>query len=226
MMNEQSGFMSTPGGGEQGVSADAGDILRAKLHLVAARERGDVSALEQVLKAFPMLTAQLVEFDAGLLATSSYADLSDESAVAHVGQRARQRAFAAVFAEPAASLSVAPAASLRVLREAKRLSQVAVARQLGLGVDVINALEHGRIRVASITTRLATALGELLDLSAAAVENILQAQVATVPALRRARHEAGENAAEGADLDFAEAIRLSPNMSAEEKQRWLEGDNA
>ena len=107
-------------------------------------------------------------------------------------------------------------ATLAALRRARGLSLIAVARGLGLGVDVLQGIETGLIRAASNCRLLfARALGEALDVTAEQVRMTLATQPAVQPALRRQR-ATGETPV----LDFAEAVRLSPTMSAEQKARW------
>ena len=98
----------------------------------------------------------------------------------------------------------------------------AAARALGLGVDVLSALEAGRIRIASAPRRLTDALGALLDATTDQIGAALGAQLA--PALRRGALDAAhtQSAPESsAQLDFADAVLLSQSMTAEEKARWL-----
>ena len=68
--------------------------------------------------------------------------------------QARERAFASVFGVAAPAVAKAPAfASLKALRQAHKISMPALAAKLGLGVDVVSALEAGRIRAASAPER-------------------------------------------------------------------------
>ncbi|HEX8997205.1 MAG TPA: helix-turn-helix transcriptional regulator, partial [Ktedonobacterales bacterium] len=122
-------------------------LTEVKLALVAARERGDRDALAHALREHPTYADALTEFDLGLVATSSYTIEGDMPDVLEVAQRAQSRAFATVFG----AASVAPAAlSLKALRQASGRSLAALADGLGLGLDVLSALESGRIRVASV----------------------------------------------------------------------------
>jgi len=191
------------------------ELMRAKLDLVAARERGN-DALRATLTQHPALAAELIDFSAALTATSAFADveLSPETDV--IAMQARDRAFAAVFGTPVAS---APAvASLKALRQARKLSMPAIAARLGLGVDVVSALEAGRIRARSVPERLLRSLGELLDTTAEQIGTLLGTQGALSPAMRRARG----NVTNVEPLEFTEAVRLSPEMSDDAKAAWLE----
>ena len=93
----------------------------------------------------------------------------------------------------------------------------ALAARLGLGVDVVSALEAGRIRAATAPARLLRSLGETLDTTADQILALLGAQPAVSPALRRARGAVSDTE----PLDFSEAVRLSPEMSEEAKADWL-----
>jgi transcriptional regulator with XRE-family HTH domain len=207
---------------------DARELTRLKRELVAARAVGEEGALARLLHAWPAYVAELTEFAAALAATASYEREEPTAATMALAERARARALAAVFpavaAAPVPAAMTAPAtvaagarmgATLAALRRARGLSLIAVARGLGLGVDVLQGIETGLIRAASIPESFARALGEALDVTAEQVRMTLATQPAVQPALRRQR-ATGETPV----LDFAEAVRLSPTMSAEQKARW------
>src|SRR3954447_23105549 len=137
------------------------ELTRAKLEMVAARERGEDS-LRPLLAQHPTLAGELIDFSAALAATDAYADVELPPESASLAIQARDRAFVAVFGAPA--VATAPAfASLKALRKSRKVSMPAIAARLGLGVDVVSALESGRIRAASAPERLLRSLGELLD---------------------------------------------------------------
>ena len=191
------------------------ELTRAKLELVAARERGE-DALRPLLAQHPALTGELIDFSAALAATSAYSDVELTPETEAMAMQARDRAFAAVFG--AATPVKAPAfASLKALRQARKISMPSLAARLGLGVDVVSALEAGRIRAASAPERLLRSLGEMLDTTADQIMVLLGAQPAVSPLLRRARGDVSD----AEPLDFAEAVRLSPEMSDEAKADWL-----
>jgi DNA-binding transcriptional regulator YiaG len=193
------------------------ELTRAKLEMVGAHERGE-DALRPLLAQHPALTGELIDFSAALAATSAYADVELTPETEIVAMQARDRAFAAVFGAATPAVTKTPAfASLKALRQARKISMPALAVKLGLGVDVVSALEAGRIRAASAPERLLRSLGEMLDSTADQIAALLGAQPAISPALRRARGEI----ADAEPLDFAEAVRLSPEMSDEAKSDWL-----
>ena len=219
----------TPGGSrghQRNTRRDGAALRQAKMALVAARERGETGELARVLRAHPAEADALSDFAMALTATESYANEGLAPDVSEVASAARARAFTAVFGAVAADTAPAPAVaalSLKALRQARGVSLSAASRALGLGVDVLSALEAGRIRVASAPRRLADALGELLEATTSEITAALGAQVA--PALRRGALGAesdARNAPGGASqLDFADAVLLSQSMTAEEKARWL-----
>ena len=193
------------------------ELTRAKLEMVAAREHGE-DALLPLLEQRPALAGELIDFSAALAATSAYADVELTPETESVAMQARDRAFAAVFGAATPAVAKAPAvASLKALRQARKISMPALAAKLGLGVDVVSALEAGRIRAASAPERLLRSLGELLDTTADQIAVLLGSQPAVSPALRRARGAVSD----AEPLDFAEAVRLSPEMSDEAKAGWL-----
>lgn len=200
-------------------------LRRAQLALVAARERHEPDALASALRAHPAQAGALGDFAMALTATESYSGEALTPDVLEIGAAARARAFNAVFGDATPAPAVAPA-SLKALRQARGMTLTAAARVLGLGVDVLSALEAGRIRLASAPQRLSEALGELLDTTAGQINTALGAQLA--PALRRGALDAAQTGAApetSAQLDFADAVLLSQSMTAEEKARWL-GDSA
>jgi transcriptional regulator with XRE-family HTH domain len=214
---------------------DARELTRLKRELVAARAHGEEGALARLLHAWPAYVAELTEFAAALVATASYEREEPTAATMALAERARARALAAVFPAVAVAPTPAPAtapaavtvvagarmgATLAALRRARGLSLSAVARGLGLGVDVLQGIETGLIRAASIPESFARALGAVLDVTAEQVRMTLATQPAVQPALRRQRATGESPVLDTPVLDFAEAVRLSPTMSAEQKARW------
>jgi transcriptional regulator with XRE-family HTH domain len=178
-----------------------------------------------VLAGHPHYVAELTQFAASLVATSGYERAEPTAQTRAIAERARTRALAALFPVAAAApshlaggLGARAVASLKALRRAHGLSLAAAARRLGLGLDVVQNLEAGLIRAASVPERLTRALGELLETSAEQIRAALDAQLVLRPALQRDR---SANAAELPELDFAEAVRLSPAMTAAQKAEWL-----
>jgi transcriptional regulator with XRE-family HTH domain len=189
-------------------------LTEVKMALIAARERGEPDALTHALRQAGAENADaIVEFDLGLVATSSYGNEADAPDVMEIAQRARVRAFAAAFsAKPTAA-----AVSLKSLIKAQGSSLVALASRIGLGVDVLSALEMGRISLKSVPQRLYDALSEALD---ATVEQITAAVAYDVaPALRRG--QPGARAATNKQIDFAEAVISSQSMTPEQRASWL-----
>jgi transcriptional regulator with XRE-family HTH domain len=187
------------------------ELKRAKLELVGLREQGDAHGLRALLERYPQHAAALIEFSAALTATDAYADVVPTPETTRIAAAARVAAFDAVF-------GAAPAfGSLKALRNARQLSLKAVADRLGLGLDVLSALESGRIRARSVPARFLGALGAILDATADQVGAILGAQVAPVPAYRRATGDGFDG-----QLDFAEAVQLSSSMSSQQRAQWLE----
>ena len=209
----------------------ARDLLRAKMALVAARDRGDAGALQAEMAQHPTAADELASFAMALIATESYDAAAIPADVRAVAAQARAQAFATIFGEPVAAHAVAPVLatqqtgqqagmlSLKALRQARNLSMKTVADRLGLGADVLSALESGRIAVASVPQRLTIALSELLG---ATLDSLTGAMSLSVqPALRRSQVGAVKGDQTPAQLDFAEAVRQSPGMSEAQKADWL-----
>ena len=105
------------------------------------------------LAQHPAHAEELTAFYSALLATQGYEDAPSTPEIGAIAERASARAFASVFG--AAAVQAAPVAvvattsatavqpTLKALRQAQRKSMREVARGLGLGVDVLSALEAG-----------------------------------------------------------------------------------
>jgi hypothetical protein len=208
-------------GGQQQVPQGR-ELMELKMALAASYERGERGALGRILSAHPGHVAELSEFAAALVATSGHETEVPTPQTMAVAQRATARAFASVFAQtaapqPASAIGVRAVASLKALRRARGVSLAGLARQLGLGVDVLADVEAGIIRAASIPDRLTTKLGELLQTSAEQVRRALESQ----PVVRPAYGRDPSSTQEVAERDFAEAVKLSTSMSAQQKSEWL-----
>lgn len=200
------------------------ELPRLKRELVAARERGEQGALGRVAAANPAYVGELTEFAAAMVATSGYEHETLTAETIAIAERARARALEAVF--PTATVAVAAeglgtraAATLKALRRAQGITLAAAARRLALGLDVLQNLEAGLIRAASVPDRLTRALGDLLQTSADQVRVAIESQGMVRPALLRDRTP---GAGDPEMLDFAEAVRLSPSMSDEQRHAWLD----
>lgn len=202
-------------------------LMTAKMALVAAHDRGDESPLAMALRTYPAHADALTEFDLALMATDGPEGDANAPDVVAVAETARSRAFAAVFgsATQAAPVAqpVAQALSLKALRMARGQKLSSLAERLGLGVDVLSALESGRIRVASVPRRLRESLAELLSATADQIGAALMVDVA--PALRRGQSSApattSKQSAANQQLDFRDAVMLSKSMSEEQRVQWL-----
>jgi len=118
--------VSQTSGSQIGHSA-SDELKRAKMELLATRERGEPAALQTILAHYPQHAAALVEFSAALTATGAYAGVTPTPETERIAAQARSQAFAAVFGAPAA----APAfGTLKALRNARQLSLKAVAERL------------------------------------------------------------------------------------------------
>jgi transcriptional regulator with XRE-family HTH domain len=210
-------------------------LQRAKMELVAAHERGEARLLSQVMQGDAAQQEALADFVAGLYAT----DLTEQDMalpispeIAQISLRARQRALAAVFAHAPVEQTVvappaqAPVESLAQARKATGLALVDLARRLGLGTDVVQKLEHGRVVAASVPQKLAERLAEALKLTSEQVWGLLRTPPAmqSQPALLR-RRTVGKVPPESQAFEpqtFAEAIQHSPSMTPEQRAAWLD----
>ncbi len=207
------------------------ELQQAKMELVAAHEAGKTALLGQVALRYPAQLEKLSDFVAGLYAT----DVGEQDAALEVPVeieaitlRARQRALSAVFgAALATQTSVAPANTLAQARKARGLSLVELARRLGLGADVVQKLEQGRIVAASVPQRLADRLAETLAVSKDQIWAMLRSApgASAQPALLRRRAVGKSSQSEGQPAQpqtFDEAVRHSPSMAPEQLAFWVE----
>jgi len=207
-------------------------LMQAKMELAAASEHGNKGILAAVLVQHPEHADELTAFYAALLATQGYEDAPLTPAMGAIAERASARAFASVFglapseqAVPVAAVStvaagVAQAPTLKALRQAQRKSLREVARGLGLGVDVLSALEAGRIRASTVPERLLQRMSALLDTAVGQLQ-VLLAGPAQAPAFLRSRQGERKDGDAPEEMSFDDAVRLSAEMSAEEKSAWL-----
>lgn len=218
---------SGPARGEvAGIARD--DLRRAQMALVSARAQEGAasgSALAATLARYPHYAAELIQFSAALVATEILPDAHPTPETERVAERALARAFAAVFVpaapQPVPAGAVAASATLRELRQARQWTMPRLAQRLGLGVDVISALEGGRIVANTVPERLLRALGEVLGSTMDQIRAAVAGQSAALPALQRSRSGARKTQAEVHALDFAAAVRLSVGMSLAQKDYWL-----
>jgi transcriptional regulator with XRE-family HTH domain len=201
---------------------DARELTRLKMELVSTRDAGETGVLGRMVLAHPEYVAELAEFDAALIATSAYEHVALSPETMGIAQRAAARAFEMVFppqasAEPAGGFGARAVATLKALRRARGLTLSSVARQLGLGLDVVADLEAGVVRAASVPDRLTRALGELLQTTADQMRAVLETQPVVRPGYARDKSSSQDIPMR----DFAEAVRLSTSMSVEQKDRWL-----
>jgi transcriptional regulator with XRE-family HTH domain len=189
-------------------AAQPDPLMQVKMELAAAIEDGRIGALATALQQHPTYAAELTAFYGALLATQGYENVPITPEIELLASRASaQRVPASV-------------ATLKALRQARRKSMREVARGLGLGVDVLSALEAGRIRVNSVPQILLQRLSALLDTAAGELQTLL-AGPAQAPAFRRSKEGERKDDSARDEMSFDDAVRLSAEMSAEEKSTWL-----
>lgn len=209
-------------------AAQRDPLMHIKMELAAASEQGDKGALAAALAKNPAHAEELTTFYTALLATQGYDDAPLTPAIEAIAERASARAFASVFGiASVAAEQAAPAAAaitslptLKALRQSQRRSLREVATGLGLGVDVLSALEAGRIRASSVPQALLQRLSAMLDTAAEQLQMML-AGPAQAPAFLRSRQGERKDGDVHEEMSFDDAVRLSAEMSTEEKSLWL-----
>ncbi|MGO8949146.1 MAG: helix-turn-helix domain-containing protein [Ktedonobacterales bacterium] len=208
------------------------ELMRAKMALVAARERKEAGAFSAILSGYPAYMPELVEFDAALIATSGYEQEIPTRETESIAVRALARAMMTVF--PAQAALPAPGtirgvvvSTLRELRRSHGFSLPQLAERLGLGVDVLSSLEAGTVKVSSIPDRLVRALGDVFSSSLDQITDLLEMQVTGEPAWKRSTLEGSRKVDhERFERDFRDLVRTSPNMSPEQKAVWLDTEDS
>jgi transcriptional regulator with XRE-family HTH domain len=206
-------------------------MRQAKMDLAAAHAAGESALLREVAVRYPAQLEELADFVAGLYAT----DVDEQEAALPITAdieaatlRARQRALNAVFVTAsAAQTAQTPVRTLAQERKARGLSLMQLGQRLGLGIDVVQKLEQGRITVASLPQRLIDRLADALTLSKERVGEILQTAPgqSLQPALLRRRPVGRATPSESHSAQtqtFAEAVQRSPSMTDEQRAFWLE----
>ena len=201
------------------------ELMQAKMALVAAREQNEAEAFTSIVGAYPSYLPELSEFNAALIATSSYDLEIPTPQTESIAVRALSRAMMTIFPVqttlPASSTIRGAVATLRELRRSRGLSLPVLADRLGLGLDVVSSLEAGMVKVASIPDRLIRALGDALSTSLDQITEVLDKQITAEPAWQRQKGS-GKGDREQLEIDFVELVRGSPNMSPDQKASWLD----
>jgi transcriptional regulator with XRE-family HTH domain len=202
--------------------------MQAKMALVAAQEQNEAEAFTSIVGAYPSYLSELTEFHAALIATSSYDLEIPTPQTESIAVRALSRAMMTVFPVQT-TLSTSSAirgavTTLRELRGSRGISLAVLAERLGLGMDVVSSLEAGMVKVASIPDRLIRALGDALSTSLDQITEALDKQITAEPAWQRTKEGSGKGDRERLEIDFAELVRVSPNMSPDQKALWLDDD--
>lgn len=206
-------------------------VQQAKMDLAAAHAAGESTLLREVAVRYPAQLEELADFVAGLYATDldvQEAALPIPPEIEAITLRARQRALNAVFVTASATQAAqTPARTLAQERRARGLSLMQLGHRLGVGVDVVQKLEQGRIMVASMPQRLIDRLADALALSKEHIGEILRTTPgqSLQPALLRRRTVGRATLPESQPAQaqtFAEAVQRSPSMTAEQRAFWLE----
>lgn len=201
------------------------ELMQAKMALVAAREQNEAEAFTSIVGTYPSYLPELTEFNAALIATSSYDLEIPTPQTESIAVRALSRAMMTVFPVqttlPTSSAIRGAVATLRELRRSRGFSLPVLADRLGLGVDVVSSLEAGMVKVASIPDRLIRALGDALSTSLDQITEVLDKQGSPEPAWKRYK-DSGKGDREQPEIDFVDLVRASPNMSPDQKALWLD----
>jgi hypothetical protein len=197
-----------------------------QITLIEARERGtDQVLLTDWLGRYPEISDEIVEFFLALQVIDGPEPAPDAALEAAVA-----RGMALGMARVRA-LAVAPAISLGEALAAAHMAKPQLARQVGIGTEVITKFVQGRIVLSSIPARffarVAQALGATVEQVRQWAEASTQLAPAPAPALRRDQAQVPAITPPAPET-FAEAVQAtSPkSMSAADRAAWLETTQA
>lgn len=191
------------------------ELQQIKLAWLAAEEAGDTSLKLALLRDYPDLQNQLIDFIAAYHLTSP---AGAEPETLPLTRRAMQSALTRVFTPQTVAV---PAANLRELRTRLGLSLSEAARGLRLGLDVWKKFEDGLIEVSSLGERQLIRLATFFKVSGAQFGALLDQSQPSLVINRRQTVAAASKKQHADKQSFAEALAKS-SMSAKEKEEWLE----
>lgn len=192
------------------------ELQHIKMAWLAAEEAGDTSLKLALLRDYPDLQDQLIEFIAAYHITSP---AGTEPLPLPMTQRAMQSALERVFTPQAVGV---PAANLRELRTRQGFSLSAAARGLRLGLDVWKKFEDGLIELSSLSERQCARLAAFFQVSSEQFGVMLNQSQPTIAINRRQTAVAAKQEQQhAAKQSFAAALAKS-TMPKQERQEWLE----
>jgi aryl-alcohol dehydrogenase-like predicted oxidoreductase len=182
--------------------------------LLEAFEQGtDQALVHDWLSSYPTLADDIIEF-----ATAMYALGGPDIAPDPELDAAIERGIALGMQRAGITM-----VTLSDALQAEHIKKTTLARQLRLGVDVLDAIMHARITRTSIPFRFIEQVGQALHTTVSQVQSWLDATYATdhlAPALRRDRADASATESNSLPLTFQDAIEASLNMSDSERASW------
>ena len=189
-----------------------------QIELTLAYERGaDGPLVQEWLRSYPALSDDIITFVLALRAFDGPDVVLDAPLEAAI-DRGMARGLAA-----AKATAPARAWGLREALKSANVTKTALARQLRLGLDVVDKFIQGQIQLATVPQRFFAELADALHTQPEVALAWAQHSTSVRPAHLRA--DAEVNAEVAASESFAEAIAHSPaaSMSAADRAQWLEG---
>ncbi|MBA3825638.1 MAG: hypothetical protein H0X24_17290 [Ktedonobacterales bacterium] len=187
-----------------------------QIELTLAYERGtDAALVREWLGRYPVLSDDIITFVLALRVLDG-PDVALEGNLEAAIDRGMARGVAsAVAATPTRAWG------LREALKSANLTKSALARQLRLGLDVVDKFVQGQINLATVPQRFFAELATALDTQPELAFAWAQHSTGVRPANLRA--EAGMHDEAPAVESFADAIAHSPaaNMSADARTYWL-----
>ncbi len=172
------------------------------------------------LKQYPEYTDDIMETALLLESSAAFEQNPDPAFVAEV-----DKSFAIVLQQFQAQPQPASTLTLVALLESKKKRRVEAAKNLRVGVDVIDKMARGVIDISTIPETFIDTLAQFLQEGAETIRAALMASFHTPqasPALRQgvAQTAADISANKPAIQSFAEAIAKSPQMNEADRSVW------
>ncbi len=197
-----------------------------QIQLIEAFERGDSGFAVTCMGRHPDLSDAISSFMLALVAVSGPGAPEDDAELDAVVTRGTRKGLERFFAAQAAALVPAVTTLSEAMRAAS-VSKIRLARQLHLGVDVVDLLVSGRINLATVPRRLFERVGATLGASldqARRWAEAAQSGPQASPALLRGKAAPPDASDATPALSFIQVVQGSGNMSDADKADWLGGD--
>lgn len=190
------------------------DVLEG--YAMESPEGNDPKVLRKWISDFPEFADDLMAFAADRSRVRHLPDpvLTDEETS---GAMARGRSALLMFREGSETRS-ASISSLTALAEQRGMKKGEFARTVGLSLSLFMQLEKRSVQPSTVPTKVIDRLAVKLETATEAIRAYLELPQMASPG----NFKAEERPEESAQVDFAKAVELDPNLSDDQKRDLLE----